>query len=185
MSETHDRVRMVIDIGRQMVIIGNQETQLTEQQVQVLAKLAQKGEEFTSKRELQLFLGAKSPAGAQVVISRLKKRVGGRVLTVLVGSGYRIDRAYIPQVIGGVKEMQALADMSTDESPKYRGDSLRLTHREDELIQRWANACNKVNDCGKCIDEVICQRLADKLVGRVLSYCRTINKKEGSEHADL
>ncbi len=169
MRDEHVVVRMIIDIDRQVVVIGKKETQLTEQQVQVLAKLAQ-SKDFTSKQELQQFLGAKNPAVAQVVISRLKKRMCGAKVLAVSRRGYRIDHAYEPEIIGEVKEMQAATVLDRPvETTRYKGESLRLTHQEDGIIQRWAAACSKANnDCRTCPDEVICQKVADKLVGRVL-----------------
>jgi len=173
-------VRMIIDVDRHEVTIGTEKTRVTKQQVQILERLSQTPHKFVSKEELQTVIGARNTAIPQLAISRLQKRLGVKVLTVLIGSGYCIDYAYEPQIKGDVKDMQAhllmgaVAEAVAEGVEQKgtavfgRGESLHLSRREDDILQRWANACDKVNDCGKCADEVMCQQLGDKLVGRVI-----------------
>ena len=42
-----------------------------------------------------------------------------------------------------------------------------ISSQEDKLIERWASSCGRIHDCNDCQDNAACQRLGDKLVGKV------------------
>ena len=168
MSDQHTRVRVIIDIGHQVISIEEKQTKLTAQQAQVLGRLAQT-KEGLSPEDLQAFLGVKTPAVASVVISRLRRRLGETVLVVINGC-YAIDPALQTEVIGEVKAALPPVARKPPKEPRFKGGAFKLTPDEDAIIQRWANACCKMNnECKTCVDEFKCQRLADKLIGRLIS----------------
>jgi hypothetical protein len=43
----------------------------------------------------------------------------------------------------------------------------KLTAAEDHILERWASACGHVHECDLCPFNTDCQKLADKLVGKV------------------
>ena len=167
MADQHGSVRMIIDVDRRVVVIGDMHSiELTEQMVQVLGKMAKNPGVYVSKEDLCGFIGTKKQTGLRTVISRMKKRTGVDVLNVSV-DGYKIDHMYRTEIIGEVKEKLVPPVIVPR---KHRPDSLFLTQEQDDIVLRWAQACSKVNeDCKKCVDELKCQRLADLLIGRVVA----------------